>query len=77
MAKLTEQQTHALKLIADSFGKSGRFWRDLGIRPQTIAILESKGLVGAIWRPFTGETTILKRSWHITEASRAALRERE
>nr|WP_278388448.1 hypothetical protein [Brucella intermedia] len=75
--KLTEQQTHALTLIADSFGKSGRFWRDLGIRPQTIAILESKGLVGAIWRPFTGETAILNRSWHITEAGRAALRERE
>ena len=72
--KLTKQQTHALKQIADSFGKSGRFWRDLGIRPQIISILEAKGLIGAEYRTLTGETTILRRQWFILNAGRQALK---
>lgn len=73
MAKLTEAQLKALTSIETNPRKSGRFWRDLGISPQTIARLETEGLVGAAWRPFTGETTILTRSWLITEHGRAAL----
>ncbi len=75
--KLTDLQKHALAQIETAPRKSGKFWRDLGISPQTIASLENRGLIGAIWRPATGETTILRRSWSITGAGRAALRERE
>ena len=75
MAKLTGIQRRALTFIEDAPGKSGAFWRDLSVSPTTISNLENAGLVGALWRPATGETSILRRSWHITDAGRAALAE--
>lgn len=71
--KLTDAQRRALTFIDGSPGKSGAFWRDLSVSPTTISHLENAGLVGALWRPASGETSILRRSWHITEEGRAAL----
>lgn len=73
MRKLTSGQHHALSWISEAPGKSGRFWRDLGVTPQVIAGLETLGLVGAQWRQATGETSILTRAWNATDAGRAAL----
>ncbi len=72
--KLTEAQKHALANIDQHPRKSGKFWRDLGIRPQIISILEAKGLIAAEYRTFTGETTILRRQWFILNAGRQALK---
>lgn len=73
MGDLTTKQKHALDQIAETPGKSGRFWRDLGISPVTISCLESKGLVGAGYSIFTGETSIVRRRWSVTQSGRAAL----
>ncbi|MBI1620311.1 hypothetical protein [Aquamicrobium zhengzhouense] len=73
--KLTPKQRAALQLLADTPRKSGKFFRDLGVSPITLANMEGLGLAGAIWRQATGETTVLRRSWYITDAGRAALQE--
>ena len=71
--KLTAIQRRALKFIDGSPEKSGAFWRSLSVSPTTISNLETAGLVGARWRPATGETSIIRRAWSITDAGRAAL----
>lgn len=72
--KLTATQIKALKWIAGWPGKSGNYWRNLGVHPNTISSLENKGLCQAGYRVFTGETTILRRQWHPTAEGRQALK---
>lgn len=74
VSEITNKMRQALVQIAQNPRKSGAFWRDLGIAPATIARLEDMGLVGATWRPATSETSILRRSWSVTEAAADVLR---
>lgn len=66
---LSEAQRIALEYIDGSPGKSGKFWRDLGISPQSLSGLERRNLIKAEYRIATSETTILSRRWFLTDVA--------
>lgn len=75
MSGLNERQIAALKTIADSPNKSGRFYADLGHKAVTISSLWYRKLIetgndySVIGAPIYGVT------WTLTDAGRAALSE--
>lgn len=72
MARLTEKRRDALRQIADVPGKSGDFWRSLGVSAQTLIAAELDGLLEGRGASFFDDGA-LRRRWFITDAGRAAL----
>ncbi len=76
MRKLTEMERSALQSIRISQGKSGQYWRDLGVLPILISNLEAMGYVTAVDRA-VGSNPIINLAWFITDAGRRALESRQ
>ncbi|RWQ35832.1 MAG: hypothetical protein EOS20_17310 [Mesorhizobium sp.] len=69
---LTTKRLDALKAIAEVPGKSGAFWRGLGIAPATLAALERDGLAeGVAVDPMA--STPLRQQWRATDEGKRQL----
>jgi hypothetical protein len=68
--KLTEVRRRALQTLSECHGKSGAFYRGLGVRANTLHFLEREGFAESFghWRSSS-------RQWRITPAGRLALSE--
>lgn len=68
--KLSEAQRNGLKQVSISPGKSGAFFRDLGVHVRTLVSLERLGLVEG-----SGDFRPIRQQWRLTQTGAARAEE--